>query len=199
MPPNNKHILPSYFVLVITVLNLITGQTNALFFKLPPSSTDHITGSYEVEGTDGSVRVYIADIQFGERKLFDNIKKTGHFSITIPSSSNYELCFKSLMGSIAQTISFNFRNRSLISASNLMTSSDSKRLQDSIEKFYEKISLASEQQSYSLTRRDHHMKAIESSKKKATFWNCLQLIFSFVMAAIQICYMRSFFEVKYVV
>lgn len=39
MPPNNKHILPSYFVLVITVLNLITGQTNALFFKLPPSST----------------------------------------------------------------------------------------------------------------------------------------------------------------
>ncbi|EEA07005.1 uncharacterized protein CMU_033900 [Cryptosporidium muris RN66] len=168
MLPNNKHILPSYFVLIITVLNLVTGQTNALFFKLPPSSTeciifharlsDHITGSYEVEGIDGSVRVYIADIQFGERKLFDNIKKTGHFSITIPSSSNYELCFKSLMGSIAQTISFNFRNRSLISASNLMTSSDSKRLQDSIEKFYEKISLASEQQSYSLTRRDYHMK-----------------------------------------
>ncbi|EAK90226.1 P24 like gold domain protein, possible transmembrane region near C-terminus, signal peptide [Cryptosporidium parvum Iowa II] len=201
-------IEPIYFV-VIVFIALFPFNTDALYFILNPGYTecihfhakkaDHIVGSFEIDSAYEGVRVSLFENKESS-KILDKIENSGDFSINAPKDTEYQLCFKNLMNSVQQTVNFSIKNMAYNSnINNVMSNIESKKLIESMEKLYERITVASEKQRYALTRKRFQMEAIESSRKKAAIWSILELLLSFGLVAIQVYYIKSYFQVKYLV
>ncbi|OII74062.1 uncharacterized protein cubi_02864 [Cryptosporidium ubiquitum] len=199
----------SIYITLIILIALSPIDTNALYFILNPGYTecihfrtvtgDHFIGSFEIESEYEGVRVSLYESD-GNSKIMDKVNNSGDFSINAQKNAEYQLCFKNLMNSVQQTVNFSIKNLSYNSnINNVMSNIESKRLIESMEKLYERISIASDKQKYALTRKRFQMEAIESSRKKAALWSILELLVSFGLVLIQIYYIKSYFQVKYLV
>lgn len=199
-----------FVCLALTLLiSLLPFNSDALYFILSPGYTeciyfhtrkgDHLIGSFEIDSEYEGVRVSLSE-SGGSFKIMDKVDNSGDFSINAQKETSYQLCFKNLMGSVQQTVNFSVKNLSHNSKmNNVMSNVESKRLIDSMERLYERISVASEKQKYALTRKRFHMEAIESSRKRATLWSIIELLVSFGLVAIQIYCIKSYFQIKYLV
>ncbi|KAK9171446.1 emp24/gp25L/p24 family/GOLD family protein [Cryptosporidium meleagridis] len=201
-------IEPIYFVLIVFIA-LFPFNTDALYFILNPGNTecihfyakkaDHIVGSFEIDSAYEGVRVSLFENE-ASSKILDKVENSGDFSINPSKDTEYQLCFKNLMNSVQQTVNFSIKSMAHNSnINNVMSNVESKKLIESMEKLYERISVASEKQKYALTRKRFQMEAIESSRKKAAIWSILELLLSFGLVAVQVYYIKSYFQVKYLV
>lgn len=201
-------IKPIYLALIFFIASFPI-DTDALYFILNPGYTecihfntsigDHFIGSFEIDSEYEGVRVSLYEGNENS-KIMDKVDNSGDFSINAQKNTEYQLCFKNLMNSMQQTVNFNIKNVSYSSnMNNVMSNIESKKLIESMEKLYERISIASDKQKFALTRKRFQMEAIESSRKKAAFWSILELLVSFGLVAVQIYYVKSYFQVKYLV
>ncbi|KAJ1608486.1 P24 like gold domain-containing protein [Cryptosporidium canis] len=188
-------VLPIYSDALYFALN--PGYTECIYFHA--SKGDHLIGSFEIDSVYEAVRVSLS--KSGENsKIMDKIDNSGDFTINAHDEADYQLCFKNLMNSVQQTVNFSVKNVSYNSKmNNVMSNVESKKLIDSMEKLYEKISVASEKQKYALTRKRFQMEAIKSSRKRSAIWSVLELLVSFGLVAIQVYCIKSYFHIKYLV
>lgn len=197
------------YLALALLIALFPIHSDALYFILSPGYTeciyfsarkgDHLLGSFEIDSAYEGVRVSLSES--GESlKIMDKVDNSGDFSITSQRETSYQLCFKNLMNSVQQTVNFSVKNLSRNSKmNNVMSNVESRRLIDSMERLYERVSVASEKQKYALTRKRFQMEAIESSRRRAALWSVIELLVSFGLVAIQIYCIKSYFQIKYLV
>eukprot|EP00922_Rhytidocystis_sp_ex-Travisia-forbesii_P002765 GHVS01004074.1.p1 GENE.GHVS01004074.1~~GHVS01004074.1.p1 ORF type:complete len:236 (-),score=33.26 GHVS01004074.1:680-1387(-) len=207
----------SYFLLVPASALFYESQPNArdCFFLLADVN-EEIVGSYETFYGDDVLRVtldLLDDVVVegqqpaattaggGRRQLFHSLKETDKFRVAAPRRGKFALCLRNLL-SYEQTVTFNTRVQRTAHETHpqdLATTDQTDKLSDMCESLSGKVEDISYQQSHAVTRESVYSKTSESTNSRVLWWTAFQVASLVLLSTLQVCYMRSFFEIKTIV
>eukprot|EP00922_Rhytidocystis_sp_ex-Travisia-forbesii_P017308 GHVS01025829.1.p1 GENE.GHVS01025829.1~~GHVS01025829.1.p1 ORF type:complete len:222 (+),score=45.58 GHVS01025829.1:138-803(+) len=206
--------LSAFLVLSCSAL-FYESQANARdCFYLAAEEHEEIVGSYETFYGDDVLRVTLdlldeaADGSGHEaggggagKQLFHSLKETDKFRVATPRRGRYALCLRNLL-SYEQTVTFNTRvQRSSHEThpQDLATTDQTNKLTDLCENLSGKVEDVSYQQSHAITRETVYRQTSESTNSRVLWWTAFQVASLILLSTLQVCYMRSFFEIKTIV
>lgn len=135
------------------------------------------------------------------KQLFHSLKEADHFQVVAPRKARYALCLRNLL-SYEHVITFNARVQKATHETHpqdLATVDQTDKLNDLSALLSGKVEDISNQQSHAITREAIHRSTSESTNSRVLWWTIFQVAALVVLSTLQVCYMRSFFEVKTIV
>lgn len=190
-------------------------RAEALFFKIKPMSAQKdaecfkvvkqagggaIVGSYEASGATEGVK---ARLMFGETKVWESKLASTKIQHSANQIGTYALCFESTVDQI-QTISFNIKVAAIGQQDagdnkDFVTKEHTTSFQELVNRLEQRAGDIVDQQQYAITRESVHRDTAESTNARVMWWTVLEVSSLVLLAAFQVYYLRSFFEVKQIV
>eukprot|EP00928_Gymnodinium_smaydae_P023597 TRINITY_DN19416_c0_g1_i1.p1 TRINITY_DN19416_c0_g1~~TRINITY_DN19416_c0_g1_i1.p1 ORF type:complete len:207 (+),score=49.32 TRINITY_DN19416_c0_g1_i1:110-730(+) len=172
-------------------------------FKATPGMGHRLIGTYEADGSSEAIKVEVLR-QPGTEPLYKSTDTSGKFEIEVQESGVHRLCFTST-SSDTQTVSFNFHVDSHSvggadpSHKEFVTKEHTDKVSELVGDLEKKALDVLDQQQYSLTREAVHRDIAESTNARVMWWTCVEVVALILLATFQVCYLRSYFEVKQIV
>mmetsp|Transcript_49470 Transcript_49470/g.87098 ORF Transcript_49470/g.87098 Transcript_49470/m.87098 type:complete len:221 (-) Transcript_49470:103-765(-) len=194
---------------------VFAGRSEALFFELNPGENKEcfksapgpghrLIGSYEADGPAEGVVAVLQDS--ADKEMWRSTATAGKFDLKVSLDGTHILCFKS-SSKDKQMVSFNFRvmqhgpdgEMKDPSRSEPVTKDHTDRVSELVGKLETRAIDILDQQQYTITREAVHRDTAESTNARVMWWTMLEVGTLIVLAAFQVYYLRSYFEVKQVV
>jgi len=157
-------------------------------------------GSYEAAG--GTEGVLATITNHAKQEVWKSSEASGKFSEVASQEGKHTLCFTSQVNN-EQTISFNVRvdehGSADASGSEHVTKEHTEKVHDLIQKLSLRSDEIVDQQQYAITRESVHRDTAESTNSRVCWWTGLEACCLVCLAAFQVTYLKSFFEVKTIV
>ncbi|KAJ8522965.1 hypothetical protein ONZ45_g537 [Pleurotus djamor] len=185
-----------YFATLVSahMIDVNAGKKECFFEDL--HKNDKMTVTYQVGGGGHlDIDFWLAD-PAGKILAKQIRQSTGSVSVTAESDGRFEYCFSNQMSAIAdKLVSFNVHG--------VIYVSDDADVVAPIEREIRALSTGltsvKDEQEYIVVRERTHRNTAESTNSRVKWWSILQTILIFLVAAFQVYYLQSFFEVKRVI
>lgn len=220
MPPDEGMVQWHRSLLLRLVCGLATlaGHGSGLFFELKqmsqggsecfkakPGQGHRLIGSYEADGPSEGVTVKVFDPK--KKELWKSTDSSAKFSIAVVDEGQHELCFDSTIDESSQMISFNYRvdphgdieDPADVSHMQFVTKDHTDKVGELVSKLEMRANDILDQQQYAITREAVHRDTAESTNSRVVWWTLVEVAALIALAAFQVYYLRSYFEVKQVV
>lgn len=198
---------------VICIAATLIGCNEALFFELKPGAnagecfkispgTQHAChGSYEADGPEEGVVARLIDPD--GKDAWRSTESSAKFEFKVVTECVHQLCFQSTVAD-NQMISFNFHFEAHgggadASHKEFVTKDHTDIVGDLVAKLETRTIDILDQQQYAITREAVHRDTAESTNGRVIWWTAVEVLVLIVLAAFQVYYLKSYFEVKQVV
>ncbi|CAE7330356.1 EMP24 [Symbiodinium natans] len=173
-------------------------------FKATPGHGHSLHGSYEADGPNEGVLVTLTS--GSGKELFRNANPSGRFSIEVMEELPHRLCFESSVEE-SQMVSFNFHVDEHGDGTDhhdkehmeYVTKEHTDKVEELVAKLEAKANDILDQQQYAITREAVHRETAESTNARVMWWTLAEVAVLISLAAFQVSYLRSHFEVKQIV
>jgi len=185
---------------------LLLASASALTFNVDPSKEEclydeiqsgtKVSGSFQVS-TGGFLDIDCKVSGPDERSIYAVKKETeGRFTFIAHESGVYKFCFSNVMSTVTpKTVSFSLvvgePNKSQVAKSEHVTP-----LEKSVLALSEGLAQIQAEQEYMRMRERAHRNTSESTNTRVLVWSLLEAGALVAMCAVQIFYLRRFFETK---
>merc|ERR1712083_209633 len=137
--------------------------------------------------------------------MWSSAKSSGRFDVEVTKDGAHTLCFESTV-SERQMISFNLHidahggSDALDPAhKEFVTKEHTDKVSELVSKLELRANEILDQQQYAITREAVHRETAESTNSRVMWWTLVEVGALIALAAFQIFYLKSYFEVKQVV
>lgn len=158
-----------------------------------------IVGSYEASGAQEGVEAWL---QYGDSRIWESKAAAGKFRKETKEVGTFKLCFESTVD-VTQTVSCNVRvaepgQADAEKEEDILTKEHAATFEELVNKLEQRTNDIVDQQQYAITRESVHLGVEEDTNARVMWWTVLEVSSLLLLAAFQIFYLRSFFEVKQV-
>lgn len=169
------------------------GDTQCFGFSIASDAPLKHLGSYETSGSEEGVYVTIRK-EYDGVEVFNGVRPSGKIEATHDITGSYTLCFRSIVRTAVQTVSFNLHIDS--TAKSIVTTSHTDKVQLLVAELETRAATIIDQQQYAITRESVHRDTAESTNSRLMWWTMLEVLCLILLAGFQVYYLKSFFEVK---
>eukprot|EP00929_Paragymnodinium_shiwhaense_P065712 TRINITY_DN32920_c0_g1_i1.p1 TRINITY_DN32920_c0_g1~~TRINITY_DN32920_c0_g1_i1.p1 ORF type:complete len:215 (+),score=48.55 TRINITY_DN32920_c0_g1_i1:102-746(+) len=201
----------------VVAASLLSERGSALFFELQPGGArteecfkvapgahHRLVGSYEADGVAEGVTatVFAPAAATRGRELWRSAESSAKFDVEADGEGEHTLCFQSSINEV-QMVSFNYRSDShgghdALDAEHkeFVTQEHTSKVGDLVGQLESKASDILDQQQYAITREAVHRETAESTNTRVMVWTFVEVGALVALAAFQVWYLKSYFEVK---
>eukprot|EP00747_Dinoflagellata_sp_TGD_P211061 gnl/TRDRNA2_/TRDRNA2_84262_c0_seq1.p2 gnl/TRDRNA2_/TRDRNA2_84262_c0~~gnl/TRDRNA2_/TRDRNA2_84262_c0_seq1.p2 ORF type:complete len:201 (+),score=48.92 gnl/TRDRNA2_/TRDRNA2_84262_c0_seq1:36-638(+) len=195
----------------VCVAAFLVGITEGLFFELKsaakecfktdPSKGHFLIGSYEADGPVEGVTVTLNNPS--DKIVWKSTESSAKLNLEATVDGAHSLCFESTV-SQGQMVSFNFRvdehgDEVSLQHKEFVTKDHTDKVGELVAQLEARAADILDQQQYTITREAVHRDTAESTNSRVMWWTVMEVLSLISLAAFQVYYLRSYFEVKQVV
>merc|ERR1719199_356214 len=202
MAPHCAHIRSLFLVLLVTIpcsdaltFNVDPAKEECLFEEI--HSGTKVSGSFQVS-TGGFLDIDAKVVGPDDRHIYTVQKETeGRFTFISHETGVYRFCFSNAMSTVTpKTVSFNLvlgegSRRDQVAKSEHLTP-----LEKSVLALGEGLAQIQAEQEYMKMRERVHRNTSESTNSRILWWSIIEAVALVGMSAVQVFYLRNFFEGK---